>query len=121
VDGQLYQTGGGCRLRLKISADAIETVEAGEKGASGRIKTLRVNGKPVSAASFRIQIGANRLKSTLIDDISVDGNRVTFRGKGFGHGVGLSQWGAYAMAESGDDAESIIRHYFQNVGIVKLW
>lgn len=101
--------------------DAVESVEAGERGASGRIKTLVVDGRPVSAASFRIQIGANRLKSTLIDEISINGDRVVFKGRGFGHGVGLSQWGAYAMAEGGSDAEAIIRHYFRGVGIVKLW
>lgn len=104
-----------------VKVDAVETVEAGEKGESGRIKMLLVNGEPVSAASFRIQIGANRLKSTLITDITLDGDRVAFEGRGFGHGVGMSQWGAYAMAERGEDAEAIIRHYFQGVGIVKLW
>lgn len=100
---------------------AVETVEVGEKGESGRAKTLRVNGEDVSAASFRIAIGANKLKSTLIDAIDVAGNGVTFTGRGFGHGVGMSQWGAYAMAEQGKSAEDIIRHYFQDVSIVRLW
>ena len=40
---------------------------------------------------------------------------------GFGHGVGLSQWGAYGMAEEGATAEEIVRHYFQDVEIVRLW
>ena len=100
---------------------SVESVEIGEKGASGRAKTLKVNGRDVSAASFRIAIGANRLKSTLIDSVEVGENGVTFSGRGFGHGVGMSQWGAYAMAEKGGSAEDIIRHYFQNVDIVKLW
>ena len=99
----------------------IESVVIGEKGQSGRAKTLKVNGDEVSAASFRIAIGANRLKSTLIDSVEVEGDRVTFTGSGFGHGVGMSQWGAYAMAEQGRSAEDIIRHYFQDVSIVKLW
>ena len=43
----------------------IESVEVGERGESGRAKTLRINGIAISAPSFRIQIGANRLKSTL--------------------------------------------------------
>lgn len=101
--------------------DAIESLTIGEKGASGRAKTLLVNGTEVSAPSFRIQIGANTLKSTLIDSIEVKDHRVVFRGRGFGHGVGMSQWGAYAMAERGDSAEQIIRHYFSDIGIVKLW
>ena len=104
-----------------VKIDELESIELGEKGASGRDKTLIVNGKPVSAPSFRIQIGANKLKSTLIDSVRVEGDTVSFTGRGFGHGVGLSQWGAYAMAERGDDAETIIRHYFKDVDIVKLW
>ena len=99
----------------------VESVEIGEKGESGRAKTLKINGEDISAASFRIAIGANKLKSTLIDSVEIEGDSVTFTGRGFGHGVGMSQWGAYAMAEQGQRAEDIIRHYFQDVSIVKLW
>lgn len=104
-----------------VKVDGADTVEIGEKGASGRAKTLTVDGRDVSAASFRIQIGANELRSTLIDRVDVDGDAVTFEGRGFGHGVGMSQWGAYAMAEAGDSAEDIVRRYFDGVSIVKLW
>ena len=100
---------------------AVETVGLGEKGESGRAKAILVNGKAVSAPSFRIQIGANKLKSTLIDSVSVEGDKVTFRGRGFGHGVGLSQWGAYQMAEEGRTAQQILQKYFPGVGIVELW
>ena len=100
---------------------AVESVELGEKGASGRAKAILVNGKAVSAPSFRIQIGANVLKSTLIDSVRLDGNGVTFQGRGFGHGVGLSQWGAYRMAEDGRTAGQILQKYYPGVGIVELW
>ena len=101
--------------------EGVKTVELGEKGESGRVKAILVNGKAVSAPSFRIQIGANRLKSTLIDSVKVEGNQVTFQGRGFGHGVGLSQWGAYQMAEEGRTAPQILQKYFPSVGIVELW
>ena len=104
-----------------VKVGAVETVEAGDKGESGRLKAVIVNGKAVSAPSFRIQIGANKLKSTLIDAIDVDGDRVTFSGRGFGHGVGLSQWGAYAMAKAGKSAGEIVEKYFPGVEIVELW
>lgn len=104
-----------------LKVKSVERVELGEKGKSGRAKTLLINGETVSAASFRIHIGANKLKSTLIEDISLDDDRVTFSGRGFGHGVGMSQWGAYGMAEKGRSAEEIIRHYFNGVSIVKFW
>ena len=85
------------------------------------MKAILVNGKAVSAPSFRIQIGANKLKSTLIESVAVDGDAVTFKGRGFGHGVGLSQWGAYRMAEEGRTAQQILQRYFPGVGIVELW
>lgn len=100
---------------------AVETVELGEKGESGRARTLLVNGNPVSAPSFRIQIGANKLKSALIDSVKAEGDEIIFEGRGFGHGVGLSQWGAYRMAEEGRTAQQILARYFPGVGIVELW
>ena len=98
-----------------------EAVEIGETGASGRAKTLLVNGSAVSAPSLRLQLGANAMKSTLLDSVSVEDGKVIMKGRGFGHGVGMSQWGAYGMAEEGATAEEIIRHYFQNIDIVRLW
>ncbi len=112
---------------VKACADAgvrvgkVESVELGEQGASGRAKYLLVNGERVSAPSFRIQIGANRMRSTLIDSVEVKGGKVTFEGRGFGHGVGLSQWGAYRLAEEGRRAGEIVMTYFPGVELVQLW
>ena len=104
-----------------IKLDSIQSFEIGERGESGRAKTFIVNGQTISAPSFRIAIGANKLKSTLIDSIEMSGKAITFIGRGFGHGVGMSQWGAYALAEEGKSAEEIIQHYFTNVDIVQMW
>ena len=35
-----------------------------------------------------------------------------FTGTGYGHGVGMSQWGAYAIAKNKDDYQSILAHYY---------
>ncbi len=104
-----------------VKVGKVETVKLGEKGESGRAKEIVVNGEKVSAPSFRIQIGANKLRSTLIDRVSVEGDRVTFEGRGYGHGVGMSQWGAYRLAEDGGDAKAIIQAYYPGVQIVRLW
>lgn len=104
-----------------VKVGTVERVEVGETGESGRAKTLLVNGEAVSAPSFRLQIGANQLRSTLIDEIRVKDGEVTFSGRGFGHGVGLSQWGAYKLAEDGEKAEAIVKQYFPGVDIVMLW
>lgn len=104
-----------------LDIEKLESIEVGKKGASGRAATLRVNGQEVSGPTFRIQIGANQLKSTLIESIEIKGDTVIFTGRGFGHGVGMSQWGAYAMAEQGKTADEIVEYYFPDVDIVKLW
>ena len=112
--------GKGC-ADAGVSTGAAETVEIGEKGESGRAKTLIVNGKTVSAPSLRLQLGAKDVKSTLIESISIKDGVVIIEGSGFGHGVGLSQWGAYGMEKKKKNATEIVKHYFENVDIVKLW
>ncbi len=104
-----------------VKTGKIESVEIGEKGQSGRAITFTINGKSVSGPSLRIALDSKKLKSTLVTDVKVAGGEVTFTGKGYGHGVGMSQWGAYGMAESGQKAEQIVMHYFKDVEIAKMW
>ncbi|MDD4765687.1 MAG: SpoIID/LytB domain-containing protein [Atribacterota bacterium] len=42
-------------------------------------------------------------------------------GKGSGHGVGLSQWGAYGMAEQGYKYEEILKYYYQGIDLIKIY
>lgn len=104
-----------------VETGEVTSFEIGKRGESGRAVTFLVNGKEVSAPSFRLKIGASKLKSTLIDNIEMNGEVIIFSGKGFGHGVGMSQWGAYAMAEDDKQAEEIIEHYFKGIELTELW
>ena len=99
----------------------ITSVEIGKKGESGRAVTLRINGETVSASELRLAIDSTKMRSTLITDIDVEDGKVVFSGKGYGHGVGMPQWGAYGMAEEGKTAEEIVRYYFNDVTVEKLW
>lgn len=47
--------------------------------------------------------------------------RFVFTGKGWGHGVGLCQVGAYGMALAGADYQDILRHYYTGVAIEKAY
>jgi len=99
----------------------IESVAAGEAGESGRVKSLIINGIETPANEMRIALGSSRMRSTLLTDVAWRDNTLYLSGKGYGHGVGMSQWGAYAMAENGETAENIIRYYFNSVDIVQKW
>lgn len=101
--------------------DKIESFKIGERGESGRAVNFIVNGEKVSAPSFRLKIGASKLKSTLIDTVQVSGDKIVFFGRGFGHGVGMSQWGAYGMAKEGKNYKDIISHYFSDIEFARLW
>ena len=112
----------------KAAADAgarvnqpIREIKIGEKGESGRAQALLIDGKRVPANEFRIAIGSEQMKSTLLTSLTYENGTLTLAGKGYGHGVGMSQWGAYAMAEDGKTAREIIQHYFRNVDIVQMW
>lgn len=81
---------------------------------------MRFGSAIVSAPAFRMAVGPERMRSTLLDSVTEE-DAVVMRGRGFGHGVGMSQWGALEKARRGWRAEGIIRYYFQGVRIEKRW
>ncbi len=80
---------------------------------SGAIKTLSVGGVPVTGGQARAAFG---LRSAHFD-VSADGDAVTFDVIGYGHGVGMSQTGAAAMAEGGADYKQILARYYPGTEI----
>ncbi|HHY13397.1 MAG TPA: SpoIID/LytB domain-containing protein [Thermoanaerobacterales bacterium] len=110
-------------IKEKIGDDVgeVTSIEVTEKGPSGRAAIISVNGKDFPGADLRIALGSSKMKSTLLSELKIDGEKVTMKGKGYGHGVGMSQWGANAMAERGDSPEDIVKYYFKDIDIIKLW
>lgn len=101
--------------------DEVTSISIGQRGESGRAMTLLISGKEVSAPSFRIAIGSTKMRSCLLESLKVEDNQVKMAGKGYGHGVGMSQWGAYAMAKQGKTAEEIVTYYFAGVTLEQAW
>lgn len=92
-----------------------------ERGESGRAVTLSVDGTAVSATDLRLALGSTVMRSTLLTELSSDGQTVHMAGKGYGHGVGMSQWGAYALALDGLTGEDIALHYYDGLSVAKVW
>lgn len=103
------------------SIKEIDSLQVGERGVSGRAVTLLVNGKSIPAANLRIALGSTKMRSTLLSTLEFADGEIAMSGKGYGHGVGMPQWGAYGMAEMGKTAEEIVTYYFQDVTVEKLW
>lgn len=74
---------------------------------------------PVSIAEFMTvmghRFGWNSIKSNNFDCI-LNGNSILFEGKGLGHGVGMSQWGAASMAVQGASYRKILEYYYEDSG-----
>jgi stage II sporulation protein D len=104
--------------RLKArGVSTIQSIREGERDPSGRLKHVVVNGqKRIPAAYFRMEVDARTIKST---DFSItrNGDTVEFSGHGWGHGVGLCQWGAHGMAEAGHSWREILSHYYPGANL----
>lgn len=68
----------------------------------------------------RPMIGGNVFKSYLIDMFKDGDKAYTIKGRGFGHGVGMSQWGAQVMGQQGKTYEEILQFYYPGTEIKKV-
>ncbi len=86
----------------------------------GRIITLKVVGdrasKRINASQLREALD---LRSTLFT-VSLDSGTFEIDGRGYGHGIGMSQWGTYYLAEQGVTYDRILTHYYQNARLNHL-
>lgn len=73
----------------------------------------------VSAQDFRAAIGFEQMRSTLFE-VEKKANGYQFSGSGFGHGVGLCQWGARRLGQLGRSSQEILAHYYPFAPIQKL-
>ena len=100
----------------------LEEVVPKEETESGRWSLVRLIGSPseklVKAGAFRTALGSDVLRSTHFR-VHRRGDDLIFDGLGWGHGVGLAQEGAKAMAEAGKDYRSILDHYYPGTRLAK--
>ena len=94
----------------------IKSIVIADRDRSERIKTLKITDRDskeitIAGKDFREMIGPNDLKSNNYD-ITMQGYYVNFVGKGWGHGVGLCQWGARGMAQQQFNYKQILAYYY---------
>lgn len=124
---KLDNAGQGVGAIRSIGLSALKTApdHNTDRGVSGRVKYMVIKGtrgqRKVSGNSIQSIFGLN---STLFD-IAVKGNSLVITGYGEGHGLGMSQWGAEAMAEANPGAKeyykTILTHYYSGIKIDKAY
>ncbi|MBV6518115.1 MAG: hypothetical protein DCC43_05965 [Candidatus Brocadia sp.] len=103
------------------SIRAVKTVDPGAGDHGSRVEIASASGtKEMNANDFRLLIGPNNLLSTSFQTKSNE-KSITFSGKGWGHGVGLCQYGAQAMAQKGFPWAAILKHYYPKIELVRVY
>lgn len=89
-----------------------------ERTDSGRIKTLAIDDEIINGRDIRDLYGLNSTNFRIIFDKSL--NIIEIETYGYGHGVGMSQWGANGMAKMGKTYEEILRHYYTGIDLKRI-
>ena len=117
--GSLVLSGTDLRSRLGLKSTLVDfqMVSAGSSQSQSpnpsqgsRIHQLTAPPPPPPLPSLRPSL---RLSSRLSG-----GKQLLVRGQGYGHGVGMSQWGAHGLAQRGADFRAILRHYYRGVEVM---
>lgn len=111
------------------AADPVAGASSGEDGApdvdvevlsrfpSGRVEWVRVGDRRLTGRQVREALG---LRSNWFFPTD-EGNQVRFEVRGYGHGIGMSQYGADGMAKAGFTFDQILAHYYTGVEIVSWY
>ncbi|MDD3653231.1 MAG: stage II sporulation protein D [Desulfotomaculaceae bacterium] len=103
-------------VAVSAGANSLPVMKVQEKTETGRPKSIIIGDSHFSAVAVRDLLGLRSTNFTW----QVTENGVTFNTIGYGHGVGLCQYGAKGMAEHGYKHQVILGHYYSGVEITKI-
>ncbi|MCG3203469.1 MAG: hypothetical protein KCHDKBKB_00137 [Elusimicrobia bacterium] len=111
------------KSKTNVTGNQLESLKIKKKSGSGRVQTITVSTNKghfdLSGNSFRLALHPEKIRSTLWTNFKRHGNGYQFQGRGWGHGVGLCQWGAKGQAEQGKDYREILSFYYPTAELKK--
>ena len=102
--------------KLNLDSNSNFSIQVTKTTSTGRVKEIQINGKLFLASDVTKALG---LRSSFFE-ITKNDNQIIIHTKGFGHGVGMSQYGAYGMAKNVSNYQEILKYYYQGVDIKKI-
>ncbi|NOZ20678.1 MAG: SpoIID/LytB domain-containing protein [Planctomycetes bacterium] len=110
------------RQRYKVGT--IISIRPYEFGPGGRARMLEIVSNTgtvkMRAYAFRLALGSTRLRNTNFTVRKI-GNAFEFKGNGYGHGIGMCQFGAMGQAKQGRSAIDIVEYYYPGVEVAKIY
>jgi len=113
-------------INRRVSVGRLQDLRVLRRGVSGRVIELEVKGSRSSTTvrGFDVRRLLGLRESLMVIELQRDSSgeieAVVFAGKGWGHGVGLCQVGAYGMAVRGASYEEILGHYYSGAALEKI-
>lgn len=121
-------------ISISSFIEAVNSVYPNSNLTSDNIKEkLKIVSKTIGGYVDKVQLGdviisGSNLRYKLVKElksanftIEFSGSNILFTSKGYGHGVGMSQWGANALAKEGKDYREILNYYFNNLELEQLY
>jgi stage II sporulation protein D len=109
---------------LGLRLGTVTEVRVVDRTPSGRARRVALRGTAgqgsLEARALRDAVGREVLRSTLFEIGASDRGAFTFVGSGYGHGVGMSQWGAEAMARRGADYRQILATFYPGTTLQRI-
>lgn len=102
--------------KLNLSYNSNLVISSLKRSESGRVLELKINNKKYTGREVREKLG---IRSTDFN-IKQKANIVQIETKGYGHGVGMSQYGANGMALNNFNYKEILEHYYKNISLKKI-
>lgn len=117
-------------IRSKLKAAGIKVgrivdiAPTGEVGPGGRPRMLEIRHTggttKMKAYTFRLTVGSTKLLNTRFRTTKI-GDMFEFRGNGYGHGIGMCQFGAMGQAKRGKSAVDILEYYYPGAELVRIY
>lgn len=101
--------------KLHLDSTNKVNIKVLNKTSSGRVQKISVNGTTFTGSNFVNLLGLRSVNFS----VNVD-KKIIITTKGYGHGVGMSQYGAEGMARAGYTYDEILKHYYTDVKIEKI-
>jgi stage II sporulation protein D len=102
----------------RFSSGRVNELEIIVSNNSGERKSVIIRGNEIRSI-LKNADGKSILWSTMFD-VSLKSNSVILKGNGFGHGVGLCQWGAIALSQTGSTYQEILNHFYPGTEIERI-
>jgi stage II sporulation protein D len=110
-------------IEKALNVKGINLITIHSHTSTGRVRDLTIESaegsKIIKATDLRKLLGWSRLPSTDFH-LTATGDSITFEGKGYGHGVGLCQWGALQMAKDGKNYREILSYFYPGT-VIRLY